>query len=249
MTDHRGLAVGVDRGDEIRTAVELGPARHVLAVSVGVPGADDDLLCVLRLQDGDGRQQFEALDTSIVGARPRRAAGDPVGEDAIIRRTGFDLLSAAVGYRLRRLKQEQASPRLISIDAPSQCLPRQCEMVAIGIVAAQRQFQSALAGQRTVTCPGVTTRPCHQRDDVIAKTPSVRLLRLANRHLDRRLFAVHAGCDCRLAIADGTHNPDGIHDGNARMRGRKLRLRRAFADDLTVLLRDDEQTLSGVRAG
>src|SRR5262249_2366250 len=154
-------------GDKVLTAVELGPARHVLGTAVGVPGANDDLQIVLRLEDRRGRQYFQTLNARITGARPRRAGGDPVGDDVVIRGVRLDLLSTAVRYRLRWLEQDETAARLTAIDAPPQSLPRQHEMIAVRIVAAQRQFQSALAGERAMTCPGIAAGPRHHGDDVV----------------------------------------------------------------------------------
>src|SRR5262249_25465130 len=100
-------------------AIELGPARHVLAVSVGVPGADDDLQGILRLENGGGGQQFQVLNTGILGARSGSAAGNPVREETVIRRARFGFFPAAVPDRLRRLEQKQTASRLAAIDTPS----------------------------------------------------------------------------------------------------------------------------------
>ena len=107
---HGGFAVGVDRGDEVFTAVEFGPTRHVLTVSIRVPGANEDLQSVLRLEDRRSRQQFQAHNARSVAARSRSDAGDPVGHDEVICRARFDLLSAAVRHCLRRFEQHETAP-------------------------------------------------------------------------------------------------------------------------------------------
>ena len=105
---------------------------------VRVPGADQDLQRIFRLEDGSRGKNFQPFDAGVGRLRPRSAGGDPVRQHLVIRRIHFDLLSAAMGHGERRLAQEQTAHRLLPIDPPAQRLPGQHEMIGLRIIAAQR---------------------------------------------------------------------------------------------------------------
>ena len=144
-----------DAGPDLR-CWRTWPSGDVLGVAVAIPGADDHLSVSLGLRIAAAGKTSMALNAGIVLVRPRRAGGDPVGEQAaIIGLSDFELAVRRRGHRHGRLAQQTGCGRLLRIDAAAKGLPREDEMIARRIVAAQRELEAALAGERAVTGPRV----------------------------------------------------------------------------------------------
>ena len=179
---------------------------------------------------------------------PGAPAAIQSAEQTIIGRADLQFLAAAVRHGQRRLEQHEALVRLDAVDAPAERLPGQDEMIGLGVVAAQRQLQAALAGQGAVTRAGVAADPRHHRNDVVAETPVDGFLRADHLDLRRRLLAVHRRGDRGFAVADRAHRA-AVHHGHGGIGGGEGRLRGLVADDGAAFLGRDEQALGGVRAG
>ena len=84
--------------------------------------------------------------------------------------------------RHRGLAENQARRGIGERDPPSDGLPRQRVVVDFRIVAAQRQLEPVLPGERTVTGALIAARLRQHRDHVIAEAPAI-VGRLISAHM------------------------------------------------------------------
>ena len=105
--------------------------------------------------------------------RARGAGGDPVGERACSRRESTsNRVPPPCGSGQRRLRAAAGCrPGFVRSTRRPSGLPGQDEVVGVGVVAAERELQPALAGERPVARPGVAAGPRQHRDDVVAEAP------------------------------------------------------------------------------
>src|SRR5262249_46047276 len=115
-------------------------------------------------------------------------------------------------------------------------LPGHHEIVGGRVVASQGQFESALAGQGTVTGPGIAADLGHGRNHMIAKAWGERFLGADNLDSGSSAFAAVCGGNERLAIADGPDNAAAVNAGYRWIGGAEFGLATQVADDLTVVL-------------
>ena len=211
-------ALVADRGDRALVGGELRPARHVLGVAVGETGAHDQRLLVAELQARRRREDFQRGHHRVGLRRRGRAGGNPLREHAILRRPCAEPAAAAVRHRHRRLEQHQASRRFHWIDATRGGLARQRQVVRLGIVAAQRQLQPALAGERPVARSGVAADPGQYRHHVVAERQRIRRRRPLDLHHRRGAAVAVANRDERTAVAHGGDETLVVHRGDRRVR-------------------------------
>ena len=164
----------IDAGHRALVGRELHPARDILGVAVREVRADQERLLGADGQPRGRGKHFEARHRRIALRRRRRAGRDPVGNHVILGRARREALAAAVRDGQRRLQQHQAGRRIDLVDAPRARLPRQRQVVELGVVAPQRQLEPVLSGRRAVAGAGVAAGLREHGHDVIAEAHGVR---------------------------------------------------------------------------
>ena len=146
------MAVVVDRGHAFVARAELHPARDVAHVAVGVLGAHDELLLGARRRARPRRDRLRGRVTcaslSAGGGVPAAIqSADHAIFQRIRRRSACRRRAASrsVGFSRIRLAAGSAS----DTRRPTG-LARERIVIDVGIVAAQRQLEAVLAGQRPV---------------------------------------------------------------------------------------------------
>ena len=86
---------------------------------------------------------------------------------------------------------------MLQVEPPAESLTCQDEVIALRIVAAQRQLQPALARQRSVARSGIAADPRHDGNDVVGEAHRLLLGRRLRREQpqnkrERRQDAGHA---------------------------------------------------------
>src|SRR5262249_34941419 len=130
---------------------EFGPARHVFGVTIAKGGAHLQLLIRARLERRLRGQHFDALNAWVLSAWSRRAAGNPVRQDAVFERVRREPLAAFMRDCSGGFEQEEASTRIAWHNPASQGVARQGQEIAFVVVAAEREFEAVLAGGSPVT--------------------------------------------------------------------------------------------------
>src|SRR5262245_37869393 len=107
-------------------------------------------------------------------------------------------------HRRRWLFKEQTLVRRCEVHATAARLTRQYKMIGRRIVTSQRQLQSTLARQRTVTSARVAPELRHNWNDVIAKTPREWLVEFAHDNFGGCVLRAKLRSYRRLPITCGT---------------------------------------------
>jgi hypothetical protein len=109
------------------------------------------------------------MSRSVPSAKVARARVQPAQEDAVLRRTRREALAALVGHGAGGLHQDEALLRLDHIHAAAALLARQRLPVEVGVLPAQRKFETALAVAVAVAGAHVAARFRHDGHHLAAK--------------------------------------------------------------------------------
>ena len=154
--------------------------------------------------------------------------------------------AAAVRHGASGFLHQQAVGGRGLIDAAGQGLPSEDEVVRIVVVTAEREFESALAGEGTVAAARVAAVLGERRNDVVAEVPGTRRF---DFHLHDDGLVQSGRGDGGFTRPSGADDSGGIDGGYGRVRGSEGRLGREVGDDATVLFPHDEELLRAVRPG
>jgi len=171
VTDDFDEPVLIDDRDGLVGRGEPRPVGHVLRRAVVVESGHDKVLRRALFEDRERRRDLDALDRGISVRRGLAAAGDPLGEDAILPRPGVEPLPAFVRRGHGRLRDEETLRRVPQFDATTARLAGDRIKVRRGIVGKQAETESALAGNGTVTGTRVAPLPRQHGHDVSAEAP------------------------------------------------------------------------------
>ena len=116
---------------------------------------DDALGLALRREHGLLREHLDADRLRRVLRVARGAGLEPADEEQVVLAARFDPLAAGVRHLAGRLVHDEAVVGRGEVDAPAAHLARDAEVVALGVVAEQRQAEAVLARGRAVALAGV----------------------------------------------------------------------------------------------
>ena len=208
----------------IRTGV-LGPARHVLDVSVRERSSYQKPVAVARVQCGTRGEQFEAGQPRIVLSRRWSPGGDPLRQHAIFGAFDREPPAPAVGDREGRLQQHQAVGRRQRQDPARARLARQRLVVDLRRITPQGELEVVLTGRGAVAWTRVAPGLRHHREDVVAEAPHEGTRRSLDPHGGRdRAAVVKARRDPRRAIGRGMDDAGLIDPRDRRVRRIEHRL-------------------------
>jgi hypothetical protein len=120
------------------------------------------------------RGSSDANDSRIGGLRAGRAVRYPLCQGFPFGTFDLEAVAAFVRHRARRLQKHERTRRLGEIHAPAEGCPRQREPVALVIVAAKREPETALTRGGPMTRPRGTSRLRENRLHVIAERDRFR---------------------------------------------------------------------------
>jgi hypothetical protein len=105
--------------------------------------------------------------------------------------------------KARRLRQNQAPPRIARHNSPTHRLPRQIRVIRIDIEAEQRQSKALLSRPGPMTRPAVAALLGKHRFDMIAEAPGEGMVHTGHRYFRGRCLFANFRHNRRLAIGYG----------------------------------------------
>src|SRR5262249_31225676 len=141
-TQHADLAEGIDGGHAGVVRVEPAQPGDVAPVALLELRADEELLPLARLERAVSGQHLQSLRQGFVLPRTGSAGGNPVEKELILATALAEQLAASVRRSPRRLEQQQTVLGAGGVDASTVELTRQADMVPVGGVTSQRQFEA-----------------------------------------------------------------------------------------------------------
>jgi len=141
-----------------------------------------------------GRRHIQPQRLDDVSRVRRGTACDPCTDRSILVGIGGEANAAFVGITPRRLSQDHRIVRLQYIDAATERIARQGAKIERWILAAQREFEAALAVEIAVACPLIAAAACED-----------------GHHVGRERF----GLDARAGQQQNADGKEAIHFGLA----------------------------------
>ena len=159
--EERGLALGVDRDGRVVVDPVGRQPGHVAVVAVGVAGDDPELLRAGLVEPDLGRARRRAASSApwVLPGVSGRPASSQAEERPVLGRARPDPRPAAVRDRARRLAAGAGSPRARTGETrrpPGVAGDR--PVVALGVVAEEREVEPVLAVGPAVAAAGVAAR-------------------------------------------------------------------------------------------
>ena len=152
------------------------------------------------------------------------ALANPFGENRVRRVVRAQPQAAAMRGLHRRLAQEQARRGFDDVDAATEDVAHERELVGLDIERAERQRESALATGRAVAAAGIAALLAQRRERAVFETHRFRRGLIRDRDGHARLASADLREQFRFAFAQ-RRNPTAAHRRDAR--NRKLERRRA----------------------
>ena len=224
--------VSVDTRDGFVGRCELRPLRDILGMSIGVVSSHDEILRLPHAKPHVFGKHFKPFDSRVGLTRWRGPVGDPFGNDAVVQRVCLESQATFVRQGSGRLGEDQTAAWIRQFDPAASRLFRDRVKIRRRVVASQRESESALAGQGSVTRARVAACLREGGQDVILERPVVRSFEVGHRDFRRRTLT--AGFDCHSGGSVRLWNDDAVfHDDNRLVGRRPLRVSR-LADQTTV---------------
>src|SRR5262249_13389967 len=136
-------------GDRLVIGAEVAKQRDVFLRVVGEGGDDAELALLAGLLEGVLRRIDADLADLAAALVARHAVGDPAAEQVILPRALAEAAESAVFDLAGGLEQDQAVVGIAGIDAAALHVAGQGGVVELGVVAEQRQAETALALERS----------------------------------------------------------------------------------------------------